>query len=792
MKDQNNKITSELSRELNLFHITMMGLGMMIGAGIFIGVGNSISYAGPGGVVLTFTLNGLLAIFTAMSYAELSSAIPKAGGAYNFARIGFGKGTSFIAGWMEWFASSLAGSLYAVTFSEYVVRFFDDLNLLNWYKVNFMALEKLTNKFLYNLGILKYYISSPELVEIYNIDELILFEKIVAILIAVIFLYINFRGASETGKIGALFTFGQILFLVIIGLVGIIVTVIDPERLNNFKPFMPNGWIKLLATMGLTYVAFEGYEVIAQAGDETINPKKNLPKAILLSVLIVTLIYVSVAFTTVVSVKMGKQGVNIPVWQWISQYKQEGFGEAISKLMPYKNLGNIIVTLAVICASTSALNATIYSATRSSYALGRDRMLPKSFSKISRKNKTPYIALLSTGIIIICVALLPTHHVAASASFMFLCLFFLVNICVIKIRRDMGDELHYGFLIPLFPLFPILAIILQPLLIFELREVSKISWIIAPSWLIIGFIVYFIYSKKRIIPSEDEIHILEEEKATSGDSNYHIMVSVSNPKNVYNLVTNTYKICKAKNAKVELLHMVPVPIQVTLHDAEKYILEGKEGIVEAMLYLAPLFPLSTTIRYCRNIARGIVNAIKEKKIDMLIMGWHGKSKKYWYSLGSTIDPVIERSPCNVVIMKDCANKKFKNILVPISGGPNSIFALEIANIILDKKEGKITALTVNNENHQFDLKKFIEKQKERLNLSSKTLKSNTIISNDTVNSILEEANNYDIIILGSTYKNFIFQMTGNTIPEKIAKKYEKPLIMVKSVRKKLRDFLNTK
>ena len=107
-----------------------------------------------------------------------------------------------------------------------------------------------------------------------------------------------------------------------------------------------------------------------------------------------------------------------------------------------------------------------------------------------------------------------------------------------------------------------------------------------------------------------------------------IMVSLSNPNNALSLVSNTYKICEAKQAKVELLHMVPVPVQVPLTDAEEYMHEGKESIVEAMLYLAPLFPVSTTFRYCRNIARGIISAIKEKNIDMLIVGWHGQIKKH--------------------------------------------------------------------------------------------------------------------------------------------------------------------
>ena len=121
------RVSTELSRDLNLFQVTMMGLGMMIGAGVFIGIGISTHKAGPGGVVLTFALNGLIALFTAMSFAELSSAIPRAGGAYNFARIAFGRAPSFLAGWMEWFASSVAGSLYAVVFASYTLSYIDGL-----------------------------------------------------------------------------------------------------------------------------------------------------------------------------------------------------------------------------------------------------------------------------------------------------------------------------------------------------------------------------------------------------------------------------------------------------------------------------------------------------------------------------------------------------------------------------------------------------------------------------------------------------------------------------------------
>ncbi len=742
---EDKTLSSELSRELGLFPITMMGLGMMIGAGVFLGLGNSIFVAGPGGGILTFALNGVLAMFTAMAYAELSSAIPRAGGAYNYARLGFGRGTSFVAGWMEWFASSVAGSLYAVTFGIYIVRYLEGLGIMAY-----IPLSTTIN------------------------------EKIIAIMAASLFLYINYKGASETGKVGSFCTLGQTLFLIFIGLVGIFMALKDPSRLQNFKPFLPNGWSKLLVTMGFTYVAFEGFEVIAQTGDEAIDPRKNLPKAMFYSVYIVTITYIIVSFATIVAVKAGSPGINMPPWQWIGQFKERGFGEAIARLMP---MGNLLLTLAVIFAATSALNATIYSATRASYALGRDHMLPKFFAKISKKRKTPWVALSITGGLIILVAtVLPTMDVASSASIMFLLLFFMVNICVIKIRVNMADELTYGYVMPFFPLFPIIAIICQGILAVWLVHMSLIAWIIAPVWIFSGIAIYHFYSKSRVITSEGEIQILEEEKAPEGDE-YKIMVSVANPQNALQMVRTTYMLCGAKKARVELLHMVPVPAQTPLTDlshAEEYMMEGKEAIVETMLYLAPLFPLSTTVRYCRNIARGIISAIREKKTDMLIIGWHGRPKTYGFRFGSTVDPIIERAPCNVVILKDTGNRKFKNILVPIAGGPNGAFALEVASILAGKEDGKIVTLSVYNKERSFNLEEFINEQQDKLSISKERIHTKTIQETNIAKAIIEEGKNYDLIVLGYTQMPKIHQVTKASIPETVAQNCQTPLLIVKA------------
>ncbi|UCF97364.1 MAG: amino acid permease [Spirochaetaceae bacterium] len=737
-------VTTELSRDLNLFHLTMMGLGMMIGAGVFLGIGNAIRIAGPGGVLLTFALNTLLALFTAMSYAELSSAIPRAGGAYNFARIGFGRGTSFLAGWMEWFASSVAGSMYAITFAIYTVRYLEQLGALSW-----LALPTLL-------------------------------VKPVAVLIALFFLYINYRGASETGKTGAIMTAGQTLFLIVIGVVGVAVAIRDPSRLQNFRPFLPFGWSRLFITMGFTYVAFEGFEVIAQAGDEAVEPKKNLPKAMLFSVYIVGLTYVAVAFATVVAVKAGSSGVSGEPWQWIGSFRERGFGEAVARLIPF---GNFLLTLAVIFASTSALNATVYSATRASYALGRDRMLPRLFARISKRRKTPWFALLATGFIVLLVAtVLPTMDVASSASLMFLFLFFLVNLCVIKIRLNMSDELQYGYLTPLFPIVPLLAISVQVVLAAELRHMSLIALIVAPVWILAGILIYYFYSRSRALPAESEIHVIEEEAAPEGDE-YRIMVPVANPENALSLVWNTHKIGRSRPSRIKLLHMVPVPDQVALSDAETYMTEGREGIVEAMLYLVQRFPVTTTFRYCRNIARGITSAVRERKIDLLIMGWHGKSGDRRFRIGSTLDPVISRAPCDIVILKDCGNKSFSNILVPLFGDANDVFALDSAERMIQEQNGEITAMQVRGAARRqrgiWSEERYLERLLRRLEYQPVKVRLKASPRMDPVRAVLRESKHYDLVVLGLS-GSFLRQVGVPTVAEQIARHCPTPLVLAKA------------
>jgi nucleotide-binding universal stress UspA family protein len=199
-----------------------------------------------------------------------------------------------------------------------------------------------------------------------------------------------------------------------------------------------------------------------------------------------------------------------------------------------------------------------------------------------------------------------------------------------------------------------------------------------------------------------------------------------------------------------------------------------------MIYLEPLFSISSTIRYCRNISRGIVSAAREKKVDMLITGWHGRRRTTDFIFGSTIDPIMERSPCNVVVIKGGRIDSYRRILLPLAGGPNGPFALEVANLLVDS-DGKITLFYVYNagtEKMKFDAYQFLSEFSEKYQIPSGKMEVKIVKSDQVDEAVLDEAENHDLLIMGTTRKPLLTQLGRESIPEVISRKCTKPLIMV--------------
>ena len=454
-----------LARTLGLLDITMIGVGAMIGAGIFVLTGVAAGIAGPA-LILVFCFNGIIASLTALAYAELGSAMPQAGGGYVWCKESMPGPSGFVAGWMDWFAHTIAGSLYALGFAAYFALILESMGIS-----------------LFGLGI-----------------ELTI--KLFAVLIIVVFVAINFKGASETGRTGVIVTFGKVIILAIFVGAGLWIMYNKTDYgLSNFSPFIPNGFGSIFIACGLTFITFEGYEIIAQAGEEVRNPKKNVPRATILAIIVVIPIYCFVAFATLGALTVES---DTTPWQFLGKYGELGLVEAAKQFIPF-GVGAFILIFGGLLSTMSALNATTYSSTRVAFAMSRDNFLPKKLARIHKTNQTPYVALLFSGTIMILMSVaIPLEDVASACSLMFLLLFILVNIAVILIRRNpqMFNHLKYGFRIPSvhnIPFVPIIAIAANSCLAIFLFQYSPTAWFVTILWVLIGLGLYAVYSRRNYL-----------------------------------------------------------------------------------------------------------------------------------------------------------------------------------------------------------------------------------------------------------------------------------------------------
>jgi len=740
-KNTNSNNNNELSRELGLFQLTMMGAGMMIGAGVFVATGIAIGNAGTGGILLAFSLNGLIAIFTAMSFAELCSAIPAAGGAYSYVKKAFGGMIGFVSGWMNWFALAVAGSLYAITFSEYT------LHLLSTFKF-FQAL---------NLN-------------------MHLTAKLLAVAIALVFIAINYRGVKDTGKSSTIIALGQTVTLLIIGILGVAVAIKKPDQLLNFQPFLRNGRAGVLIAMGFTYVGFEGFEVIGHAGEEAIDPKKNIPKAILYAVIVVVSTYLIVGFAAVIGIK--NQGMDIA--EWFAMHGTTGFADSIQMLFPVG--GMLLVTLAAIFSSTSALNATLFSSARVSFAISRDGFLPPSLSKIS-KRKVPSVALFFSSIILLVVAiLLPVEDVAAAADIMFLLIFMLINISVIRIRKTMGDELHYGYLMPFFPWIPMLALVLQLVLAVLLFEMSPVAWLSAGLWIIVGVIVYFVYSKSHA-KKRAQKSVLEYTEVAD-KRKYRVMVPIRSGGVSQVLVKYAERLAWVWHGELQLTRIMTIPHYATDDEASARFAPNKEHIDNAKKSVTMDVPVSTIVARSDTAARGIVDTVRDRKTNMVVLGWKGYTSKQGYEMGNTLDRVIETAPCNIMIIKPGeeglhTGKPIRRILMPTTGSQHSLLATRIAISLLDDSEDSM--LTIFNVNSRGEAKQNIMRRLQPIinEMGNIPMKVKIVDSDDIVGEILKESDKNDLLILGAPDESALKTMLFGQVTERIASECKKTVILAK-------------
>ena len=723
-----------LVRSLGLVDIIMVGIAGMIGGAIFVLTGPAIGLAGSA-VIIAFIINTLITLFTAMAYAELGSAMPEAGGGYLWIREGLPRPNAFISGWMAWFAHIVAGSLYAVGFGSFLFSLLKMTNILGYQPI---------------LGIIP-------------------FDKLIAVASIAAFTYINVKGVSETGKTGTIVTLSQLATIMVLIGAGFWTMYTHPNWEINFADFVPTGIGGLVAAMGLTFIAFEGYEIIVQTGEEVKNPKKNIPRAIFISLAIVASMYCLVAFISIGAIFPS----SITSWKFIGQNGELGIMKAAELFLPY---GAFIVLGGGMISTLAALNATTFSSARVAFAMGRHYNLPHLLSSIHDRNKTPHIATIMSGVIMAVMAyVLPLNDIALAAGVIFLLLFTQVNIAVITIRRMYGDKLNYGFKTPLFPVIPIIGVFLKLGLALYLLVTQPLSWGITVLWVLIGFALYRMYTFKKEIDHYAPI-VTSEGDITRKD--YRILIPYT-PENPDRLIKYAIRVAKENDGEVNILRIITVPHQTPLSAGVAFAETARKSFdpLEKMLDKENILN-HYLVRISHDATEAILATIEEQNIDLMIsdFGTFQNNRKLQTLVTCDVlaiqtngnDLVFESSEGNIMSSYLERIKK-KNMVVLYDGGDHSNVTLKATSWLEHSGKFNVSVLAVNKKvgnsiNEANDDPEKNIKQKEYLEqvgvefneiyLSDETC-NNSEKSADLILSAVN-ASQPDIIVTGATIGKFSF------------------------------------
>lgn len=726
-----------LSRELKLLDITMIGVGAMIGAGIFVLTGIAAGVAGPA-LLVVFGLNGFVALLTAMAYAELGSAFHDAGGGYLWVKTSLPDPNGFLSGWMSWFAHAVACSLYALGFGAYFRLVLTAAGVPEFHG-GFMTLEKW-----------------------------------LAVVTCALFSYINFRGAAEAGKAGNVVTVGKVVVIGLFVAAGLFVMSGRPGWSASFVPVFSHGWGGVFAAMGLTFIAFEGYEIIAQTSEEVEDPKRNVPRAVFLSLLIVVPIYLLVAFVAIGSVTPPP---GISITDYLAREKELALVSAANQFL---RGGGIVILVGGLLSTLSALNATIYSSSRVAFAMARDANLPRFLGRVHALRATPHAAILASAVIVIAMAiLLPIEEVAAAADIMFMLLFVQVNVALIRLRKKRPD-LDRGFRVPFVPAIPILAIACMLFLAIFLFTHYPMAWVAAGGWIGAGLLVYYGYSRKReaaFVERERWMERIERKE-------YRVLVAVSSERTWRSLMEAGIAIARQHDGEVVALTVAEVPEGQALLTG-RALARSLEPFLEGVVRYgqergARVRPV---IKIARRVSHGIVETAREEDCNFLIIGQPTWGSAFERILASIVERVLHDAPCHVgIVYGHLDPDNVKGILVPVTGRANPKLAAELVPAFAERFGAPARAVTV----VEHGMKPEEAKQHEAeaaATLKAAGLKSplEVLRRRDAARGLLSTIRHGELVLMGAPSEGPVAAVVGETVPGAIAKSARNAVIVVRGV-----------
>ncbi len=585
----------ELERTLGFVEAMTLGGGTMIGAGIFILPGIAAQNAGPASAI-SYALAGLVALFAALSLSELATGMPIAGGSYHYVNRALGSLFGSVVGWGMWTGLMFASAFYMIGFGQYIVE-----------PIPFLD----GRVFVVGLGLVG-----------------------LALLVGV-----NYYGTEESSSLQNVMIGAETAVILVFVAVGVFF--IDPA---NLEPFAPTGARGVVATTGIVFISFLGFEIIATVAGEIKNPSRIIPLSMILSVVLVTGLYVLVMLVSTGVLPVDALAASpIPVADVITVY-----------LGP---IGAVAIVFAAIVAAISSSNSSVLAASRVVYAMGRDGIVSEWLNTSHPRFFTPHRAILVTGGVI---ALLVSvglgvdaiiSLLAEAASFSFLVAYSLVHVSLVVFRRADPDEYDPSFTLPrpLYPLVPVLGVASSLVVV---SQMAPVIVLVGSGIVVLGVVWYAVYARGRVVGEG----LLREAIRPKPANPYRVVVPISNPETQRGLIRLAAASARANAdagepelVAVNVVHVEhPSPLQnveADRADHQRDLLENARAIAAEMDVR-----LRTRAIVAPDTGAAILDVLDEEEAAEVLLGWDGAFEGDDPVFGSPVDTVVESAPCDVVLV----------------------------------------------------------------------------------------------------------------------------------------------
>ena len=733
----------ELAKDLGLVSAMTIGIGTMIGAGIFVLPGVAANAAGPI-VVVSFVVGGLIAMVNALSVSELGTAMPKAGGGYYYINKALGPMFGSIAGMGDWMGLAFASAFYCIGFGQYLVVFF--------------ALPGVAFLNPIQLG---------------------------ALLAGLIFVTVNYIGAKETGGVQTVIVFTLLSILTVFAIAGF--WSFDYATLAGEGGLAPFGTGAILPATALVFVSFLGYAKIATVAEELKNPGRNLPIAIIGSVGIVTVVYAILVSTMLGVVPWSELSQDAPV----AQAAQVAFPPSLGSVGGIAAAAAVVMTVGALLATASSANASILASARINFAMGRDKIVTSWLNEIHPNFATPYRSILVTGaLIIVFITFLgrDIEVLAKAASVLHLIVYALMNVALIVFREADVPEYDPDFTVPLYPLTPILGAVLSLGLV---AFMDRLEIALSLGFVAAAVLWYFGYARNktpkqgvlsafiRRRETDLPVQVVEaaEAVAPTGTEGPTIMVAVSNPRTESALITLAGAIAQHEGGHVLATHIVTVPDQTDLETAAENrnrIDASSEELLTAAKTDAESFdaPIETQTILSHRGLEEVFDAARTHQADRVVMGYGGTQFASGRAEGA-FEELTHNLPCDFLVL-DGPELDLTDVLVPTAGGPSSDLSAEVARALQDTLDVDVSLLHVVESGAKATGQGFLEGWAESHQLGGAEMRIETGDIEATIERI---GATYSLVILGATERGLLSRVIRGSLVFDTIQELETPVLL---------------